>query len=88
MSDDLSQEYEALRCKLEPGTSWHLHWNEGNPNNRFIHIRAIVDDMQVVSRYWSYHSRQWVYEIDSLYWYYLLDSEGTLLAEKSGGSDD
>ena len=78
MSDDLSQEYEALRNKLRPGTSWHLFWGEGNPNNRLIHIRAVVDDMQVVSRYWNRHEQRWVYEVDSLYWYYLLDSEGRI----------
>ena len=57
------QEFLAL---LQPGKTLRLFYNAKNVNNRLMHVRAVVDDSQIVYRVWS-HKRGWVYQIESRY---------------------
>lgn len=67
---------------VKPGASLWIYYNEGNINNRKIHVRAIVDERQVVFRWWSPGRRRWVYKIEDVYYFYTLGKDGFLL-EKS-----
>lgn len=60
---------------VRPGATLRWFWGEGHPNNKVVHIRAIVDDEQVVYRWWSAR-KGWVYQIESAYWFWLLDEKG------------
>jgi len=53
---------------LQPGNSFRIYYNEGNPNNCIIHIRGIVDDM-IVFRWYNRHKRRWMYAIESQYFF-------------------
>lgn len=66
-----------------PGASLRLSYGEGNPNNKLIHIRAIVDDEWVVFRRWS-HRRGWVYVVEWAYWFWLLENDGRVTVVKPG----
>ena len=48
---------------LQPGQSFHIFYYKGNPNNRLVHVRGIVDD-QIVTRSWGYHRCRWLYGVD------------------------
>lgn len=60
--DNLLQVDKALR----------VNYGEGNSNNETRHIRAIVDDDQIVYRVWSRSKRRWIYHIENRYAFYLL----------------
>lgn len=51
-----------------PGDSVRFFYSEGNPNNRLIHIRSIVDGEWIVFRVWSRRKRMWRYQVE--HWYY------------------
>ena len=61
---------------VQPGHRLRLYFNEGNPNNQIRHIRAIVDDDQVVYRVWSHGS--WYYHVVWLYSFWLAWQDGVL----------
>ncbi len=52
---------------------YKIFYNEGNPNNATIHIRAIVDN-HVVYKQWLH--RRWRYFMDSMYYFDGLDRDG------------
>lgn len=43
-----------------------------------LHVRAIVDDQQVVVRRWSRGKQSWIYEVEDRYYYELAYREGTI----------
>lgn len=63
---------------LKVGTSVRIFYREGNPNNRRIHIRAIVDDSVFVCRQWSRSHQTWFYSILHTYRLELLIETGRL----------
>lgn len=63
---------------LKPGVSVRIFYNEGNRNNRRIHIRAIVDDAYFVCRQWSRKYQDWWYSLYSIYRLELLVEGGRL----------
>ena len=48
------------------GKSYRLFYNEGNHNNKKMHIRAIVDGDIIVYRYWRYGKQRWQYIVDDM----------------------
>ena len=50
--------------KFKIGRKYRIFFDKGNPNNRTIHIRAIVDEEYYVVRYWGKHKRHWIYQIE------------------------
>ena len=48
---------------IEAGQCYRVFYSAGNPNNRLLHVRAIVDD-RVVTRTWSPRRQEWMYAID------------------------
>ena len=67
-----------LRELIKPGNSIQIYFNENNPNNRLIHIRAIVDERYVVFRTWSKHKQDWMYEIHPIIHFEVLQKENCL----------
>lgn len=61
---------------LKPGDKIKLFYNEGNLNNRVMHIRAIIDD-QVVYRISTKDG--WVYRIQHMVDFDFMNKKGHLL---------
>lgn len=60
---------------LKPGKSFRIRYdNKNNVNNRVIHIRAIVDDEMIVFRQWSRRRQRWIYAIEHLYYFELINT--------------
>lgn len=75
---------ETLRLAdriLSPGATVRIFFNEGNRNNKLIHIRGVIDCEYVVYRWWSL-SKGWVYEMETLYYFYLLIGQGNLFSKR------
>lgn len=51
---------------LSRGDKIRRFYNEGNPNNRLMHVRGSVDGMIVV-RWWGKHKQRWNYEVCDRY---------------------
>lgn len=68
-----------LKRLVVPGRKVRIFFNKGNVNNRTAHIRAIVDEDQVIYRYWEKGTQRWVYMIESFYYFKLLFQGGNLL---------
>lgn len=50
------------------GDTIRFFYGKDNRNNRTIHIRAIVDDDQIVFRWWSRKKQTWIYQVeDAIY---------------------
>ncbi len=62
----------------EVGQKWKIHYNAHNPNNRLIHIRAIVDEQQLAICTWSNRKKYWRYEMMDLYYFNLLKDNGNI----------
>jgi hypothetical protein len=73
--DDYPPEFLAL---LQPGVALRLNYGPGNVNNERRHIRAVVDDIQVVYRVWSRRRQRWVYQVESRYGLWLQWRRGDL----------
>lgn len=57
---------------MKVGDSFRVHYNVGNPNNRTLHIRGIVDE-KIICRRWS-PGRGWRYEmLDELFFQFNKD---------------
>ncbi len=52
---------------IKLGAKLRLFYGAGHPSNRLIHIVAIVDGDQVVSKSWSRRRQSWVYQVEPLY---------------------
>ena len=51
---------------LKPGVTCRLFFEKDNPHNRKLHIRAIIDDEQVVYKVWNKERWRWDYFVESL----------------------
>ena len=76
MIDNL--DFTKILEKLQPGTKWRIFYNPENINNKLAHIRAIIDDDMVVWRFWSYQRQNWIYQVDHIYRFQILDNDGHL----------
>ena len=63
---------KTLKELLKPGNKLNLFFNEGNINNKTIHIRAIVDDDYIAYKTWSRRKQRWYYQIEYIYFFELL----------------
>jgi len=52
--------------EIQPGNTVVFYYNPNNPNNRTVHIRAIVDGDQVVVRKWNRRTRRWMYSVENM----------------------
>jgi hypothetical protein len=50
---------------LKPGYAYRLFIDDGNPDNKTVHVRAVVDD-RVVYAVWSQPKQTWRYRVDRL----------------------
>jgi len=73
-----------LREWLQPGRKVRIFYGDGNINNWLLYIRAVVDDDWIVSRYWNKSRQNWMYRVDSVYWFLLHQQGGHL---KFGGKE-
>lgn len=51
-------------CPVKAGEVWRLRYQSDNPNNRTLHVRAVVDDAVVVCRVFS-RRRGWLHVMES-----------------------
>jgi len=58
-----------LREILIPGNKVLIFYNEGNPNNRLLHIREVVDGNWIVYKIWDRHKKYWVYRVEHISWF-------------------
>lgn len=73
----------ALLAMLQPGAKVR-HWRgklTNNPTSQILHIRAIVDDDQVVYRVWR-PGHSWRYIVDDLVLFQMYYADGALEAVK------
>lgn len=75
-------DYKALLKEMVPGTSWHINYGEGNPNNQLIHILAIVDGEYIVYKTWFKHKQRWHRAVQWVYYYWLAHKSGALTKRK------
>jgi len=54
---------------IEAGKSYRIFFNEDNINNKKIHVRAIIDDVQIVYKYWSRNRQGWIYQMEHKYYF-------------------
>jgi len=70
---------DELIAMLQPGTAVRVDYGKNNINNELRHIRAIVDDDQVVYKVWSPRKQTWQYHVKWLYGFLLMYKNGNLL---------
>jgi hypothetical protein len=70
------QRQQLAQC-LAPGTKLLLFFNEGNPNNKGIEIRGIIDN-RIIYRTWFKRKQYWHYAIEGLYMFELWTRDGHL----------
>lgn len=66
---------------IQVGNKVKVDYGPTNPNNQSLHIRAIVDDDQIVCRIWSAR-KGWIYQIISRYTFELQHAKGFLSLSK------
>ena len=69
---------ETIKDKLLPGRKFKIYWGKDNLNNKIITIVAIVDGDHVVSKMWSKRKRYYLYTVDDLFWFELLEEKGVI----------
>lgn len=62
---------ETLNNLLQVGKSIRVDFGHGS-GKEVRHIRAIVDDDQIVYRVWSKFKQRWLYHVDSRYSFFLI----------------
>ena len=70
---------KTLKEMLVSGNKIRIYYNEGNPNNRLIHIRAIVDEAYIVFCVWSRRRGYYMYQVESMCYFELLYEGRSLL---------
>jgi hypothetical protein len=58
--------------KIKIGSKYRIFFSPGNLNNKVIHVLAIVDDDQIVYKYWLKHKNRWYYTVEDEYFLNLL----------------
>jgi hypothetical protein len=71
---------EEVRQIVQPEKKVRLTFGtlSDDPSTEVWHIRAVVDDKQVVYRVWQ--GKRWVYQMQSLYYCHLMWRDGHLAA--------
>ena len=54
---------------IEIGKKYKIYFSENNINNKTIHVLAIVDEDQVVYKWWSKRKDRWIYVVDDMMWF-------------------
>lgn len=72
----------AFMALMQPGKKLRLFFQEGNPNNATINIRALVDEDEIVYRSWLYRKQHWGYRVDWIYMFWLYYKDGHLSEAK------
>ena len=57
---------ENIKKTVVPGNKIKLNYGKGNINNKTMHIRAIVDETEIVFCVWSRRYKRFSYRIDSI----------------------
>jgi hypothetical protein len=63
---------------LKQGEKYRIFYSEGNHNNKTVHIRAIVDNSQVVFKWWSRSKQRWIYKVEDMYYFKSLSRSGNI----------
>lgn len=63
---------------MEVGKKYRIFWNKDNPNNETIHVRAIVDEDQIVYKQWYSSKQRWMYHVRDILWFDMLKKEGII----------
>jgi hypothetical protein len=77
MKDEGVEKTEEVKKLIRPGRAVRVDYGEGHRANRLLHIRAIVDEEQVVYRRWN-RKLGWIYRVDEWGWFEVLAEEGRL----------
>ena len=59
---------------MEIGKSYKIFYDEGNLNNKTIHVLAVVDDNMIVYKYWRRHKMTWNYTVEHISYFDLLET--------------
>lgn len=70
---------EIMQHLPQVGATYRLFYDDDNHNNKTIHILAIVDNDQVVYKWWGKHKRRWFYDVEWVYFFYLNQDKLTLV---------
>lgn len=69
---------ELLATLLRPSRDVRLHFGPNHRSNQLLHIRAIVDESQVVYWTWSPGRQQRCYAVESVWFFIGLHRSGSL----------
>lgn len=67
-----------LREMIQVGNKLKIDYGKNNFNTKIIHIRAVIDDWQVVYSSWSKRKQYYKYYIESVYSFFWDLEEGRL----------
>lgn len=57
---------------IKKGKSFNVFYDEGNPNNKKIHIREVIDGEYIVYKQWVKRKKKWDYYVEHFYYFFLL----------------
>ena len=60
------------------GNKLKIFYEKGNPNNKLIHILAVVDEDMIVYKYYGKHKQKWFYCVENYYYFFILFEQGHL----------
>jgi len=63
------KKWERVKELMKPGLKIRLRFEDGNINNKLMHIRAIIDGSVIVYCTWSKRHQNWRYEIENPYFF-------------------
>lgn len=63
---------------LKIGYQYNFFWNDGNPNNRIMHLRGIVDSDVYIFCQWRKSKKYWSYKVESAGFLEMLIKEGII----------
>jgi len=66
--------------KINIGKKYRVFYGHENPNNKTVHILAIVDKDQIVIKWWSYTKKRWIYKVEH-YYYFKTRFDGNFIKE-------
>ena len=76
--DEAHTVLEAFNRLIQPGVSVRTYHNFPDEIDGLWHIRAVVDDNQIVVREWSKYKKRWYYRVVARYFLWLLWRDGRL----------
>ena len=71
------------------GKAYNINFGKGNPNNKKIHVLAVVDEDYYVCKYWQKYKQRWNYNVEHVGFLQLLYGNKYLhtCANKLGGTN-